>query len=60
MIAWQHDYGDLLRFKLGSKDFYLISHPDLAVQALVQQQEVFVKIYDANKPNGLALGSKQK
>jgi cytochrome P450 len=55
MIAWQRTYGDLIRFKLGLKDFYLISHPDLAEQALIQQQEVFVKIYDANKPNGLAL-----
>jgi len=55
MIEWQRIYGDLLRFKLGSRDFYLISHPDLAEQSLVQQQDIFVKIYDADKPNGLAL-----
>ncbi len=55
MIAWQRTYGDLMRFKLGAKEFYLISHPDLAELALIQQQEDFVKIYDANKPNGLAL-----
>ena len=44
-----------MRFKLGLKEFYLISHPDLAELALIQQQEDFVKIYDPNKPNGLAL-----
>lgn len=55
MIAWQRTYGDLMRFKLGPKEFYLISHPDLAELALIQQQEDFVKIYDPNKPNGLAL-----
>jgi len=55
MIAWQRDYGDLVHFRLVHKDFYLISHPELAEQALVQQQNVFVKMYDADKPNGLAL-----
>ena len=55
LIAWQREYGDLIHFKLGFRDFYLISHPELAEQALVQQPENFVKIYDANKPNGLAL-----
>jgi cytochrome P450 len=55
MIAWQRNYGDLVHFKLGSRDFYLISHPDLAEQALVQQQDAFVKLYDASQPKGLAL-----
>ena len=55
MVSWQRTYGDLLRFKLGTKEFYLVSHPYLAELALIQQQENFVKIYDVNKPNGLAL-----
>ena len=55
MIAWQRTYGDLMRFKLGLNEFYLVSHPDLAELALIQQQEDFVKIYDPDKPNGLAL-----
>ncbi|MGZ8144628.1 MAG: cytochrome P450, partial [Methylosarcina sp.] len=37
------------------KRFYLLSHPDLAEQALVEQPDVFVKMYDPAKPKGLQL-----
>ena len=55
MCDWHKDYGDLVHFKLGPKDFYLISHPDLVEQALIQQKDIFVKMYDAGRPNGLSL-----
>ncbi len=55
VLNWQRDYGDIVHFKLGPRDFYLISHPELAEQALVQQQDTFIKMYDADRPNGLAL-----
>lgn len=55
IINWQRDYGDLLSFNLGPQRFYLLSHPALAEQALVQQNKVFVKMYTPEKPKGLAL-----
>jgi cytochrome P450 len=55
MSRWHRDYGDFVRFRLGLQRFYLLSHPDLAEQALVEQSDVFVKMYDPKKPKGLQL-----
>src|SRR5687768_379741 len=52
---WQRDYGDLVSFRLATRQFYLFSHPKLFEQALIKQSDVFVKIHDAGKPTGLAL-----
>ncbi|MGH7232773.1 MAG: cytochrome P450, partial [Nitrospiraceae bacterium] len=45
MAAWQRQYGDLVRFKLGPRTLYLLSHPDLAEEVLIQKPDVFDKIY---------------
>jgi cytochrome P450 len=55
LCDWQRDYGDLASFRLATRHFYLISHPKLIEQSLVKQSDVFVKMYDPKKPNGLAL-----
>ncbi|MGR9086565.1 MAG: cytochrome P450 [Gammaproteobacteria bacterium] len=55
MSRWHRDYGDVAGFRLGLKPFYLLSHPRLAEQALIEQPEVFVKMYDPRKPKGLQL-----
>jgi cytochrome P450 len=55
LCDWQRDYGDLAEFRLATRHFYLISHPKLIEQSLVKQSDVFVKMYDPKKPNGLAL-----
>jgi cytochrome P450 len=55
LCDWQRDYGDLVSFRLATRHFYLISHPKLIEQSLVKQSDVFVKMYDPKKPNGLAL-----
>ena len=52
---WQRDYGDLVSIKLATRQLYLISHPQLVEQALIKQNDVFVKMYDPAKPKGLAL-----
>ena len=52
---WQHNYGDLVGFKLATQQLYLISHPSLVEQALIKQNDVFVKMYNPAKPKGLAL-----
>jgi cytochrome P450 len=52
---WHRDYGDLVSFRLATRQFYLFSHPSLIEQALIKQSDVFVKIYDPKKPTGLAL-----
>ena len=44
----QRDYGDLLGFRLLTRQFYLLSHPKLIEQALTKQSDVFVKMYDQN------------
>jgi cytochrome P450 len=55
LCDWQRDYGDLVSFRLAIRHFYLISHPKLIEQALIKQSDIFVKMYDPNKPTGLAL-----
>lgn len=55
MSRWHHEYGDLVGFRLGLKRFYLLSHPDLLEQALIEQPDIFVKMYDPEKPKGLQL-----
>ncbi len=52
---WQQNYGDLVSFRLAARQFYLFSHPKLVEQALIRQSDVFVKIYNPEKPTGLAL-----
>jgi len=55
LLAWWRRHGDTLRFRLGPKTLYLFSHPNLAEEILVQQADRFVKVYDPQRPTGLAL-----
>jgi cytochrome P450 len=55
LSAWWRQHGDALRFRLGPKTLHLFSHPDLAEDILVQQADRFVKVYDPQRPTGLAL-----
>jgi cytochrome P450 len=55
MSRWHREYGVLVSFRLGPQKMYLLSHPDLVEQALIEQQDVFVKMYDPQKPKGLQL-----
>lgn len=55
LSTWWRQHGDALRFRLGHKTFYLFSHPDLAEEVLVKQSDCFVKVYNPQKPHGLAL-----
>ena len=55
MTAWRADCGDFVRFALGPREMYLLSHPVLAEDVLVKQADVFVKVYDPNRPTGLGL-----
>lgn len=52
---WHRDYGDLVSFRLATRQFYLFSHPKLIEQALIRQSDIFVKIYNPEKPTGIAL-----
>jgi cytochrome P450 len=55
MSRWHRDYGDIVSFRLGLKRFYLLSHPALVEHALIEQPDVFVKMYEPQKPKGLQL-----
>ncbi|WP_374090738.1 cytochrome P450 [Methylomicrobium lacus] len=55
MIRWHREFGDIVNFRIFSQNFYLLNHPDLVEQAITEQQDVFVKIYDPQKPKGLQL-----
>ena len=55
LSTWWRQHGDALRFRLGPKTLHLFSHPDLAEEILVQQADRFVKVYDPQRPVGLAL-----
>lgn len=52
---WQREYGDLVSFRIAAQRFYLISHPKLIEQSLIKQSDVFVKLYNPEKPKGLSL-----
>jgi cytochrome P450 len=52
---WHRDYGDLVSFRLATRQFYLFSHPKLIEQALIRQSDIFVKIYNPEKHTGIAL-----
>jgi cytochrome P450 len=52
---WYRDYGDLVSFRLATRQFYLFSHPKLIEQALIRQSDIFRKIYNPEKPTGIAL-----
>jgi cytochrome P450 len=55
LCSWQRDYGDLVSFRLATRQLYLFSHPQLVEQALVKQSHNFVKMYNPKKPKGLSL-----
>ncbi|MEF3076270.1 cytochrome P450 [Methylobacter sp. Wu1] len=55
LCSWQRDYGDLVSFRLATRQLYLFSHPQLVEQALVKQSHNFVKMYNPKKPTGLSL-----
>ena len=55
MAGWWRQHGDALRFRLGPKVIYLLSHPDLAEAILVHHADRFLKVYDPRRPAGLAL-----
>lgn len=54
-LRWHRKYGDVVGFRLGVKRFYLVSHPKLAEEILITQQDTFVKPFNTNKPSGLPL-----
>jgi cytochrome P450 len=55
LTTWWRRHGDALRFRLGRRALYLLSHPDLAEEVLVKQSDRFVKVYEPQRPTGLAL-----
>ena len=55
LSTWWRQHGDALRFRLGPKTLHLFSHPDLAEEILIKQADRFVKVYDPQRPVGLAL-----
>ena len=53
------EYGDVVRFRVGPRTVYLVSHPDLAREVLVREKETFVKIQEGTDRKiglGLVLG----
>lgn len=55
MQIWQRRYGDLLRFRLGLRRFHLVSHPQLAEAVLLGGQDRYLKTYEPDRPDGIAL-----
>jgi len=49
------EFGDIVRFKVGPSELYVIGSPDYAQEMLVTKKAVFQKPYREDKPFGLAL-----
>ena len=43
LCDWQRDYGDLVSFRLATREFYLFSHPKLVETSLDQAKRCFYK-----------------
>lgn len=54
-VQWFEQYGDIVKFRLGPKIFFLLNHPALAEEVLIKKKDHFTKVYHPNKPRGLAL-----
>ena len=48
-------YGDVFRLRVGMRPLYIVSHPDLAQEMLIERKREFIKPYDPKKPIGLQL-----
>ena len=55
MREWQKLHGDLIRFRMGPVTIYVVSHPELVEDILIERPEQFIKMYLVNRPKGLAL-----
>lgn len=55
LLAWQREYGDVVRYRLGWRTFHTVSHPDLAREVLVQGQHIFGRPSQDSPPRGLRL-----
>lgn len=55
MHRWQGDYGDLMRFRLGHRSFYQLSHPELAEKLLIEQVADFDKMGQSRQNTGFSL-----
>jgi cytochrome P450 len=41
---WQHEHGDIVRFRVGWQIGHLLCHPEMAHQVLIQRQSAFGKV----------------
>ncbi|MHB8697737.1 MAG: cytochrome P450 [Sulfuricaulis sp.] len=48
-------FGDVVRFRVGSKEFVIFSHPELAERVFINDREKFVKLYEKDPNLFLAL-----
>jgi cytochrome P450 len=55
MLDWHRRYGDIVAYRLGPWPFFMLSHPALAEEVLIDGQDLFVKMYDVTKPVGVSL-----
>ena len=55
MSRWRGEYGDLMRFRLGLRPFFMLSHPALAEEVLISRADEFAKIAQTRKSSGFAL-----
>lgn len=55
MLDWQRRYGDVIGYRLGRRQFHMVSHPALAEEVLITRQNDFIKMYDRERPAGIAL-----
>ncbi len=55
MCQWRREYGDLMRFRLGTRPFFLLSHPKLAEELLIGSADDFAKLGQTSKSTGFSL-----
>lgn len=55
LLRYQRDYGDILRFSVGTNTVYFLCHPAMAERVLIQDLETFGSLSQQSKKIGLAL-----
>jgi cytochrome P450 len=55
LLRGHRRHGDVVRYRLGHKEFIVFSHPHLAERVFIDERDQFIKLYEKNPNQFLAL-----
>ncbi|MGB0384791.1 MAG: cytochrome P450 [Ardenticatenaceae bacterium] len=55
LLAWQREYGDVVRYRIGPRTLHAISHPQLVRDVFIEGKQIFHRRPQDRAPRGLRL-----